>query len=262
MQAAPNLVRMAKEDSIEALKLYFEPLIRMATWVKNLWQSKRSARKGHGNLLVDVVELEATRRRIDLLDAHIQADYGFRKTVALREYLLLGRRREAGESFVAWSNLLRDDSLFLRSEKRILEMLDAESVRGDALFSFAAERLHLIEMVSLSASYSKPSLRLLKEFLGQGVALFGFSGLGKARLRNQLLRTWRPSAERRLLLERADQSRVSEIGDRSTERFGTYLEVAAFLAQEGYEEAAVAVVAQAFKLFKPKDAVIRVREVE
>ena len=83
----------------------------------------------------------------------------------------------------------------------------------------------------------------------------GFSGSGRTPRLAYLLKPVEKSDERTALIEGIQQPQVPEIGRQALRRFGIYLEVAAFLAQEGYEEAAVAVAAQAFKLFRPGEII-------
>jgi hypothetical protein len=153
--------------------------------------------------------------------------------------------------------VLLESELRDRTISRIREVFSDDTARLAALSSLLSLDF------GQSALSSVVSLRSLLDDLQPvmgGVKVIGLSRPGRTVLLDHSLETGDPSGERRRLLEGIEQPQAPEIGRQTLGRFGIYLEVAAFLAQEGYEEAAVAVVDRAFKLFRPGEMIKPTRE--
>lgn len=245
MQAVLTVARIAKEDAVEAFKLYFEPLLKALTWLRNRAPSV-VGKKHRDQLLATIQTPEATMRSTEALASPSQLK-DEAPLVLIRPAplpLRLGSHR-VGSMYVLFDAINQERS-------RIQAILSADTSRMDAVWLFASTELSSIFDSLSTASLHSFSFRDLGADMAEVRLL---SRLGKTDPLEHLLRSGKLPEERRLLLKDMEQTHLPEASGQSLKRFGIYLEVAAFLAQEGYEEAAVAVVSQAFKLFRPGELV-------
>lgn len=231
MQAAFALARIAKEDAAEAVRLYFEPLLKLLSWARQRLSSAIE-NKDRYHLLTssELYNLKDEGKGIEELKLSSRANYGLQRV----------RSRPV-------RRILMAESLFLESESMMREMSKINKIYGEEARLDALSSLLDIDL-GRSALLTMTSLRSLLDNLESGISDVSASGLFDFRRTVLLLKAEDPSE--RLLLEGIELPQTSEIGRQADIRFGVYLEVAAFLAQEGYEDAALAVVARAFSLFR------------
>jgi hypothetical protein len=254
------LAKIAREGFLEAFKLYFEPLRTLWAWWKRFRFFNLEIEATSRRLEVAVAAMETTAKSVDDLMPLLQL-----KT-------LPSQVAELGSQAESFSRRLRALELFIQDQpSRELEVLqtiskilrrETQFMTHDLATELIQARQHLSEghdsferAIALAEATltNRPALPPEEDIKPVVIRLYGVEGMGKTSMLN-MLQVDAPEATFAHWLETIRGTPELGLLEQPAERFGIYLEVASFLAQQGFGAAAAAVMARAFRLTRSLEA--------